>query len=201
MTKGSVAPFIVTLGFLTICRGLALVFSNGRPISNLSDGFNKIGSGNFLGLPILVIIFILCFAVSVFVLRKTKLGRYIYAVGGSEEAARASGINIFRIKMTVYIICSGLAGLAGIMQASRITVGQPNIGTGYELDAIAAVVIGGTSLSGGVGKITGTLIGILIIGVLNNGLDLLYVSSYYQQIIKGIIIIGAVLFDSKTKKY
>jgi len=201
ITKGRVAPFIVTLGMMTIARGLALVISNGRPISNLSKSFNFIGGGNLIGIPLPIIIFFLVILLSTIILNYTIVGRYIYAVGGNENAAKASGINVNRIKMFTYIMCSGLAGLAGIILASRITTGQPNAGVAYELDAIAAVVIGGTSLSGGVGKITGTVIGALIIGVINNGLDLLNISSYYQQIIKGVIIISAVLIDRKNSHH
>jgi inositol transport system substrate-binding protein len=135
------------------------------------------------------------FLVSILILSRTIFGRYVYAVGGNEHAARASGIHVNRIKLATYAICGGLAGLAGIIQAARIHTGQPNAGIAYELDAIAAVVIGGTSLSGGIGGVGGTLLGALIIGVINNGLDLLNVSSYYQQIIKGVIIIGAVTLD------
>ena len=195
ITRFRVAPFIVTLGMMTIARGGALIASKGRPVSNLSDSFNFIGNGNLLGIPIPVLILAGVFGISYFVLRRTTFGRYVYAVGGNEEAARASGIGTQRIKIAVYAICSGLAGLAGIIQASRITTGQPNAGISYELDAIAAVVIGGTSLSGGVGTITGTLLGALLIGTLNNGLDLLNVSSYYQQVVKGLIIIAAVILD------
>ncbi|WP_239615026.1 ABC transporter permease [Cohnella mopanensis] len=197
ITKGKLAPFIVTLGMMTIARGGALVVSDGRPISNLSPSFNAIG-GTFLGIQIPVLIVLVIFLISLFVLNKTVFGRYVYAVGGNEEAARASGINVHRIKLYVYILCGGLAGVAGIIQTARIETGQPNIGVGYELDAIAAVVIGGTSLSGGSGRITGTIIGALIIGVINNGLDLLNVPSYYQQIIKGLIIVGALLIDRKS---
>ncbi|HZH61871.1 MAG TPA: ABC transporter permease [Metabacillus sp.] len=197
VTKAKLAPFIVTLGMMTIARGGALVISGGRPISNLSPEFNLIGGGALFGIPIPVIILAVVFIVSYFILKKTTYGRYIYAIGGNEEAARASGINVKRIKLSVYIISGALAGLAGLIQASRITTGQPNVGVGYELDAIAAVVIGGTSLMGGVGTVMGTVIGALIIGVINNGLDLLNVSSYYQQIIKGLIIIGALLIDRR----
>lgn len=197
VTKAKLAPFIVTLGMMTIARGAALVVSEGRPISNLSSSFNLIGGGALFNIPIPVIILAVVFIVSYIILNKTKYGRYIYATGGNAEAALASGIGVNKIKMSVYIIGGTLAGLAGLIQASRITTGQPNIGVGYELDAIAAVVIGGTSLMGGVGTVTGTLIGALIIGVINNGLDLLNVPSYYQQIIKGMIIIGALLLDRK----
>ncbi len=200
ITLGKVAPFIVTLGMMTIARGLALVFSNGRPVTNLSPSFNFIGGGDLLGIPVPILLFALIIGVAIIILNKTRLGRYIYAVGGNETAARASGIRVNRVKLFAYIICSTLAALAGIVLASRITTGQPNAGIAYELDAIAAVVIGGTSLLGGKGSITGTVIGVLIIGVINNGLDLLNVSSYYQQIIKGIIIIGAALLDRKSSR-
>ncbi len=200
ITWGRVAPFIVTLGMMTVARGLALVFSNGRPVTNLSPSFNYIGGGDFLHIPVPILLFALVIIVAIVILNNTLIGRYIYAVGGNETAARASGIRVNRVKLFAYIICSMLAALAGIILASRITTGQPNAGVAYELDAIAAVVIGGTSLLGGKGSITGTVIGVLIIGVINNGLDLLNVSSYYQQIIKGVIIIGAALLDRKSAR-
>ncbi len=200
ITRGKVAPFIVTLGMMTIARGLALVGSNGRPVTNLSPSFNYIGGGNLLQIPVPILLFVLVIIGATVILNRTRIGRYIYAVGGNETAARASGIRVNRVKMFSYIICSLLAALAGIILASRITTGQPNAGVAYELDAIAAVVIGGTSLLGGKGSITGTVIGVLIIGVINNGLDLLNVSSYYQQIIKGVLIIGAALLDRKASR-
>ena len=198
ITLGKVAPFIVTLGMMTIARGLALVWSDGRPVTNLSPAFNYIGGGDLLHIPVPILLFVLVIIVSAVILNYTRIGRYIYAVGGNENAARASGIRVSGVKLFAYIMCSGLAGLAGIILASRITTGQPNAGIAYELDAIAAVVIGGTSLLGGRGSIAGTVIGVLIIGVINNGLDLLNVTSYYQQIIKGVIIVGAVLLDRKN---
>jgi inositol transport system permease protein len=198
ITLGRVAPFIVTLGMMTMARGLALVWSDGRPVTNLSPAFNFIGGGDVLYIPVPILLFVLVIIVAYILLNYTTTGRYIYAVGGNEQAARASGIRVNAVKMFAYIMCSGLAALAGIVLASRITTGQPNAGVAYELDAIAAVVIGGTSLLGGRGTVTGTVIGVLIIGVINNGLDLLNVSSYYQQIIKGVIIIGAVLIDRKN---
>ena len=199
ITRFRVAPFIATLGMMTIARGGALIISKGRPVSNLSDSFNFIGNGSLLGVPVPVLILAGVFLASHFVLRRTTFGRYVYAVGGNEEAARASGIGTHRIKIACYSICAGLAGLAGIIQASRIATGQPNAGIAYELDAIAAVVIGGTSLSGGIGGVTGTILGALIIGTLNDGLDLLNVSSYYQQVVKGMIIIGAVVLDRERR--
>ena len=200
ITKSKIAPFIVTLGTMTIGRGLALILSNGRPVSNLSDSFVFIGSGKLMGIPLLIIILICMFIICSVILNKTILGRYIYAVGGNEQAARASGINVTQVKMAVYSISGVLAGLAGILLTSRITTGQPNAGAGFELDAIAAVVIGGTSTTGGKGSITGTLVGVLLIGVINNSLDLLNVTSYYQQVVMGIIIIGAVVLDSLNQK-
>ncbi len=200
ITKGRTAPFIVTLGMMTVARGLALVVSDGRPISGLSASFNFIGSGSLLGIPVPVIIFVFVAVIAATVLHGTVIGRHVYAVGGNENAAWASGINVNRVKIFVYSVCGFLAGLSGIILASRITTGQPNAGIAYELDAIAAVVIGGTSLAGGTGKISGTVLGVLLIGVINNSLDLLNISSYYQQIIKGLIIIGAVLIDRKNIK-
>lgn len=197
VTRGKVAPFIVTLGMMTIARGLALVASDGRPVTNLSDSFNYIGGGSLLGVPVPILIFSAIILVSSFLLNKTRIGRYMYAVGGNEKAAYASGVPVNTVKVVSYMICSGMAAIAGIVLASRITTGQPNAGVAYELDAIAAVVIGGTSLAGGIGSIGGTVLGVLLIGVINNGLDLLNISSYYQQIIKGVIIIAAALIDRK----
>ena len=200
VTKSKVAPFIVTLGTMTIGRGLALILSKGRPVSNLSDSFNFIGGGKVLGIPVPIIILIIMFILCSVTLRKTIFGRYIYAIGGNEQAAWASGISVNKVKLTAYAIGGTLAGLAGILLTSRISTGQPNSGMGFELDAIAAVVIGGTSTTGGRGTMIGTLIGVLLIGVINNGLDLMNVTSYYQQVIMGIIIIGAVLMDSWNLK-
>src|SRR5690554_1134186 len=197
VTWGKVAPFIVTLGMMTIARGLALVVSDGRPVTNLSESFNAIGGGNVMGVPIPIISFAVVIVLASLLLNQTRIGRYMYAVGGNEKAAYAAGVRVKSVKMIAYMICSGLAGLAGIVLASRINTGQPNAGVAYELDAIAAVVIGGTSLAGGIGTIGGTVLGVLLIGVINNGLDLMNISSYYQQIIKGIIIIVAVLIDRK----
>jgi ribose/xylose/arabinose/galactoside ABC-type transport system permease subunit len=200
ITQSKIAPFIVTLGMMTIGRGLALILSKGRPISNLSDSFNFIGGGDLWGVPFPIIILLVFFLISYVLLKKTVFGRYVYAIGGNEQAAFASGINVKKIKLLVYGICGLLAGLAGILLTARITTGQPNAGAGFELDAIAAAIIGGTSTKGGTGTIVGTLIGALMIGVINNGLDLLNVSSYYQQVIMGSIIIGAVLLDSWNQR-
>ncbi len=195
VTRGRVAPFIVTLGMMTAARGLALLASGGRPVSNLSAAFTRIGGGDLAGVPIPILIFFGVALLSHLFLRNLRAGRHLYAVGGNENAARASGVKVGRVKMMAYTLCGALAGLAGVVLAARITTGQPNAGVGYELDAIAAVVIGGTSLNGGVGGVGGTVLGALLIGVLNNGLDLLNVSSYYQQVVKGVIIVGAVWLD------
>jgi inositol transport system permease protein len=200
VTRGRVAPFIATLGMMTVARGLALVISAGKPVSNLSDAFTSIARTDLLGVPVPIAILGIVAALSYLLLTNMRLGRYIYAIGGNEAAARASGINVIAVKNFTYAVSGAMAGLAGIVLASRITTGQPNAGIAYELDAIAAAVIGGTSLSGGVGGVGGTIQGALLMGVINNGLDLLNVSSYYQQIIKGAIIVGAVWLDKGEAK-
>ena len=199
VTRGGVAPFIVTLGMMTISRGLALIVSGGRPVANMSNELTAL-AGDFLGIPIPVLCFAGVALAAWFFLRNFRLGRHIYAVGGNENAARAAGVPVERVKLFAYGLCGLLTGLAGVVLAARITTGQPNAGQAYELDAIAAVVIGGTSLAGGVGTITGTLLGVLLIVVINNGLDLLGVSSYYQAVIKGVIIVGAVWLDRRQAR-
>lgn len=198
--KLKVAPFVATLAMMTIARGIALIYTNGRPITIESPSFLYLGQGYLGPIPFPVVIFIIICVFVGILLTKTKFGRYIYAIGGNENATKISGVNVAKVKIWVYIINGFLAGLAGVLLASRISSGQPNSGLGYELDAIAAVVIGGTSLFGGVGTLTGTIVGVLIIGVINNGLNLMDVSSYYQQIVKGIIIAGAVILDQRSKK-
>lgn len=198
--KLNVAPFVATLAMMTIARGIALIYTNGRPIVIESKPFLTLGQGYIGPIPTPVVIFVSVCIIFGVLLTKTKFGRYVYAIGGNENAARISGVNVTEAKISVYVLNGLLAGLAGILLASRISSGQPNSGLGYELDAIAAVVIGGTSLFGGVGTLTGTVVGVLIIGVINNGLNLMDVSSYYQQIIKGVIIAGAVILDQRAKK-
>jgi inositol transport system permease protein len=199
VTRGGVATFIVTLGMMTIARGLALIVSGGRPVANMSNELTAL-AGDFLGIPIPVLCFAGVALAAWLFLRNFRLGRHIYAVGGNENAARAAGVPVERVKLFAYGLCGLLTGLAGVVLAARITTGQPNAGQAYELDAIAAVVIGGTSLAGGVGTITGTLLGVLLIGVINNGLDLQGVSSYYQAVIKGVIIVGAVWLDRRQAR-
>ncbi|MCC3374653.1 ABC transporter permease [Cohnella sp. REN36] len=198
--KLRVAPFVATLAMMTIGRGIALLYTNGRPIIVDSPSFKYLGQGYVGPIPVPVLIFVVIAALVAVLLYRTKFGRYIFAVGGNENASRVSGIRVDRIKIGVYAINGLLSGLAGILLASRISSGQPNSGIGYELDAIAAVVIGGTSLFGGRGSLLGTIVGVLIIGVINNGLNLLDVSSYWQQIIKGVIIAGAVILDQRAKR-
>ena len=202
IAKGKVAPFIATLGTMTILRGLALVLSNGSPVTGInSDFFTMLGGGYVANLiPIPVIWMALMFAVIWFVLKKTVFGRHVYAVGGNEEASRLSGVSVDGVKIWVYTLSGAMSAMAGIILTSRLNSAQPTAGAGYELDAIAAVVLGGTSLTGGRGWIFGTLVGALLIGVLNNGLNLLGVSSFYQQVIKGVVILLAVLIDRGGKK-
>ncbi|MBT9282754.1 MAG: ribose ABC transporter permease [Hydrogenibacillus schlegelii] len=195
VARGRLAPFIVTLATMTVYRGLTLVYTDGRPITGLGDAFGVIGRGYLFDIPLPVLWLGLGFAGSYLLLNSTVFGRHVYAVGGNEEAALHSGVATDRIKIWVYTI-SGLAAAAGgIILTSRLNSAQPTAGMGYELDAIAAVVLGGTSLSGGRGTLGGTLVGALIIGVLNNGLNLLNVSSFYQQVVKGAVILLAVLLD------
>ncbi|UTR15679.1 ribose ABC transporter permease [Salipaludibacillus sp. LMS25] len=200
IAKGKVAPFIATLATMTIYRGLTLVFTDGRPVSGLGGDngmFELLGRGYLFGVPVPAVTMLVSFLVLYLILKKTTFGRRVYAVGGNEEASILSGIKVDRIKIYVYSLTGFLSALAGIILTSRLNSAQPTAGTMYELDAIAAVVLGGTSLTGGRGWIVGTLIGALIIGVLNNGLNLLGVSSFFQQVVKGSVILLAVLMDRK----
>lgn len=191
------APFVVTLSMMTIARGMTYVYSDGRPISNLPSEFLIIGKGSIAGIPIPTLILLIVFILGSIMLTKLKYGRYVYAVGGNENAAMVSGINVKRVKMMVYVLSGMACGIAAIILTARVSVGLPQAGESYELDAIAATVIGGTSLSGGRGRLWGTIVGAILLGIVNNGLDLLNVSSFYQQIVKGLIILGAILIDSK----
>ena len=199
ITKGKMAPFIATLATMTIFRGLTLVYTDGNPITGLGENyaFQLFGRGYFLGIPVPAITMIIAFAVLWVILHKTSFGRKTYAIGGNEKAALISGIKVPRVKVMIYALAGLLSALAGAILTSRLNSAQPTAGTSYELDAIAAVVLGGTSLSGGRGLIVGTLIGALIIGTLNNGLNLLGVSSFFQMVVKGVVILVAVLIDRK----
>jgi ribose transport system permease protein len=199
VTRGGVQPFIATLGMLTIGRGATLVYTDGRPITGLPDAFVWLGAGDVGRVPVPVIIMALVFVAAYVVLTQTVLGRYIYAIGGNEEAARLSGVNVTLYKTLAYVLSGVLAATSGIILTARLNSAQPTAGGGYELDAIAAVVLGGTTLAGGEGSITGTLLGAFIIGVLNNGLNLLNVSSFYQQVVKGVVILLAVLLDRRLR--
>lgn len=200
ITKFTLPPFVTTLAMLTIARGATMLYTQGMPISNLGANFEFIGSGWLLGIPVPVWISLIVVFIVVFISKKTTFGRCIYAIGGNEKAAFLSGININNVKLAVYGIAGMMAAVGGILVTSRLNSAQPNAGASYELDSIAAVVIGGTSLSGGVGSVTGTVIGAAIIGVLNNGLVLLNVSPFWQQVVKGLVILLAVIIDKKSKK-
>lgn len=195
-----IPPFIGTLAMLTMARGTALVITEGQPIVRFDSPYRWFGDGMVGVVPVPVLLMVLILAVTYFILRHTPLGSYIYATGGNEEAARLSGVKVTRIKTLVYLISGLYAGISGMILAGRLGSAQPNTGEGFELDAIAAVVLGGTSLMGGKGSIWGTLIGAFIIGVLNNGFNLLNVSPFYQLIAKGAVIILAVLVDQLLKR-
>ncbi|MBT2731027.1 ribose ABC transporter permease [Carnobacterium sp. ISL-102] len=202
ITKGKMAPFIATLATMTIYRGLTLVYTNGNPITGIGDSFifKFVGRGYLFGIPFPVVLMIISFILLYILLHKMTFGRKTFAIGGNEKAAFIAGIKNDRIKTGIYAISGLMASLAGIIITSRLDSAQPTAGTSYEMDAIASVVLGGTSLSGGRGRLVGTLIGALIIGTLNNGMNLLGISSFYQQVVKGIVIIIAVLLDRKNKK-
>lgn len=204
ITKGKLQPFIATLITMTVYSGLTLIISGGKPISNImigsdfSNAFLKnIGRGDFLGIPVPIYILAISFALLYFVLHNTVIGRKIYAVGSNAKASAIAGVNITKTKLLVYAASGFFAALSGMILLSRLGSAQPTLGAGYELDAIAAVALGGTSLNGGRGRIFGTLIGVLIIAVLNNGLNIINVSSYYQEVIKGLVILIAVISDKQ----
>ncbi|QOX65244.1 ABC transporter permease [Anoxybacterium hadale] len=196
ISKFDMFPFVVTLGTQLIFRGVAYVISDGKSYVLTSNAFKEIGQGKLLGvIPYSIIVLISIAFIGLVLLSRTKYGQYVYAIGGNLHTAVASGVNVFKIKLLTYMMMGVFTGIAGVILTSRVNAGQPSIGVGYELDAIAAVVIGGSSLNGGIGTIPGTVIGILMIGVINNGMNLMGVSSFYQQIVKGFIILGAVILD------
>lgn len=199
VTKGRLQPFIATLITMTVFRGVTMIFMDGKPISGLGNSFllKFVGKGNLFGIPFPVILFIIVFLVFLFVLQKTVFGRRIYATGSNSTSAKLSGVNIDKTKLITYAISGVMAALSGLILLSRLASAQPTLGDGYELDAIASVALGGTSMNGGRGRIWGTFVGVLIIAVLNNGLNILGVSSYYQSVVKGIVILIAVLSDRK----
>ncbi len=200
ITRFKLPPFVATLGMFSIARGLTMLWTGGFPITGLGPHFGYLGTGVLLGVPMPVWITAGLVAIFVVVTKKTRFGRYLYAVGGNERAALLTGLRVHRIKIWVYTLGGALAGVAGLLVTARLDSAQPNAGLGYELDSIAAVVIGGTSLSGGRGSVLGTVLGCLIIGVLNNGLFLLNVSPFWQQIIKGFVILAAVAIDKMNQE-
>ncbi|EFR44272.1 ABC transporter permease subunit [Streptococcus pseudoporcinus] len=198
ISYGKLAPFIVSLATMTIFRGATLVYTNGNPITGgLSDSFlfQFIGQGYLFGIPFPVVLMFLIFLILYVLLHKTAFGKSVYALGGNEKAAYISGVKLNKVKLIIYTISGMMAAMSGLIITSRLSSAQPTAGTSYEMDAIAAVVLGGTSLSGGKGRLIGTLIGALIIGVLNNGLNIIGVSAFWQQVVKGVVILIAVLLD------
>lgn len=200
IVKGDMPPFVATLAMLAVARGLTLVYTEGRPIAGLDDAFIWLGNGTVLGIPVPVIMMVLVAFVSWIVLKRTRFGLHVYTTGGNEETTRLAGISTDRIKLAVYMISGFLAALAGVLLTARLWSAQPNAASGWELDAIAAPVIGGVSLFGGSGGVGGALIGSFIIGTLSNGLNLMGISSYYQQVIKGVVFILAVSLDMLGKR-
>ena len=200
ITRFQLPPFVATLGMLSIARGLTMLWTGGFPITRLGDSFDYMGTGRLVGVPLPVLISGVLVILLLILMQRTRFGRNVYAVGGNERAATLSGLNVNRIKFLVYLLGGALAAVAGLLVTARLESATPNAGLGYELDSIAAVVIGGTSLSGGRGTIIGTVLGCLIIGVLNNGLVLLEVSPFWQQVIKGLVILIAVAVDKMGTK-
>lgn len=200
ITYTGIHPFVVTLAMQSICRGVAYLIANGSPITTTSTTFDNFGTGYLGPIPLPVVYMLIFLIIDFFLLNKTKTGRHIFAVGGNEMAARFSGININKIKILAWTISGALAGFCGVVLAAQLSSGQPSTGVGYETDAIAATVLGGTSFFGGTGTVGGLFIGVLIIGVISNGLNLMRVNSYWQYVLKGIIIIAAVYFDIVKQK-
>jgi ribose transport system permease protein len=198
--KGGLPPFVATLATMAVGRGLTLVYTQGKPIAGIGKDFIFWGTGRVLGIPASVILLAVLAAAAGVVLRQTRFGLYVYATGGNEETARLAAVSTNWIKLAVYVISGMTAALGGVLLTARLWSAQPNAATGWELDAIAAPVLGGNSLFGGVGGVGGTIVGAFIIGVLSNGLNLLGISSYYQQVIKGAVFILAVMLDLLTKK-
>lgn len=201
IAKTGIPPFIATLGVMVAARGFAQLYSNGRPVSNLTESYQFLGQGYLFGvIPIPVVIYLGMAGVTWVMLNHTRFGKSIYAIGGNVHAAEVSGINVELNLIKIYAYAGLLAGLAGLLLTARVNTGQPGMGIGYELDAIAATTIGGTSHAGGIGTIGGAIVGALILGVLNNGLNLLGVNPYWQQVLKGAIIVGAVVIDMRRNK-
>lgn len=195
VSKTGIAPFIVTLSTVSIIRGITLVMTNASPMPISNAAFKFIGQGTLLGIPFPIYITLILAIITAFVMNKTVFGRYVYAIGGNERSAVVAGIQVKKVKISVYMVSGFLAAFTAIIYTSRLSSGVPSLGNGFEMDAITAAVIGGASLAGGQGHIWGTMIGAVIIGILNNALNLLNINSYFQDIVKGIVVLLAVLFD------
>ena len=200
ITRAQLPPFIATLAMMSVARGLAFGLTGGETIRNLPADFLTIGQGEILSIPVPILVMVIIAIIAGYLLKSTTWGRYVYAIGGNEEAAHFSGVNVKKVKLIVYLLCGLTAGIAGVLFTSRFGVGQSTAGLGYELDVVAAAVIGGVSLSGGRGTILGAIIGSLLMGILRNGLVLLNVSEYWQEVAIGLVIIMAVIIDRKSKK-
>ncbi|ADK82546.1 ABC transporter permease [Sediminispirochaeta smaragdinae] len=201
VSYGKIPPFIATLGMMSAARGVALIVSKGRPITGFSSSFDFIGGGDFLGIPILVFILIVAYIIGYIILHKTKFGTYIFAIGSSQVAAEVSGVNVKKTKILIYTLSGLFTGIAAILVASRTLSGQPGVGSGWEMQAITAVVLGGASFSGGIGTAIGTLIGALIMGVLTNSMTMLQIDPASQMVVRGAVIVLAVLLDERRNKH
>jgi len=200
ITRLNIPPLIATLGVQTALRGLAFIVTSGLPVFGFNNTFSKFAAGTIASIPYPVILLVVIFAVGIFILKKTLIGRHLYGVGGNEEASRLSGVNVVRVKMFAYAACGLLSGIAGLVLLSRTNSGQPSLGSGYEMDAITAVVLGGVSLSGGEGKLPMVVVGVLIMGILSTGMIMLSINDYVQQLVQGIVLIAAVAFSQFSIK-
>lgn len=200
ISSTTLPPFIVTLSMQIIIRGVSYLLTGGQPAQSDNEAFNNMGVGNILGIPTPVVFVIAAFIILYFIMNRSAFGRHVYATGGNKEAAEYAGVNTKWVQVKVYVICGVMAALAGVVLAARLYSGQPSVGEGFERDAIAASVLGGTSFNGGIGTMGGTVIGVLIIGVLNNGMNLLKINSYWQFVVKGCVILGAVYIDYFKKR-
>ena len=202
ITKLNIPPLIATLGLQISLRGLAYIVTSGLPVFGFNNTFSKFASGTVLSIPYPVILLAVIFVIGIFLLHKSTIGRHIYGIGGNEEASRLSGINVVRVKLFAYSVSGLLSGIAGLVLLSRTNSGQPSLGSGYEMDAITAVVLGGVSLNGGIGKLPMVIIGVLIMGILSTGMIMCSINDYVQQLVQGLVLILAVAFSqfaSKTK--
>lgn len=201
ISYGKVPPFIATLGMMSMARGAAMLLSGGRPIGNFTESFNFLGGGVIGGfLPVPVVIFAFCALMAYIILHRSKFGTYVYAIGGNENAARVSGVSVNKILVMVYVLAGMMYGIAAIVLTARQESGVPSAGVGYDMEAITCAIIGGSSFSGGIGTIGGTVVGALIMGVLANGMTMLRVNPNWQTVVKGAVIVGAVLFDMRKNR-